>query len=248
MTMPDNPWQLDAFVDGELDLAGQLAMEARLRDDAELRSQLQALRKLRDTVRGRATYHAAPPDLRARVQALVAPRAPGPRRRSLPAWPWWAGAASLAASVVLALQLLLAPSLQERQVEQDVVASHVRATLGQRALDVASSDHHTVKPWLSSRLDFSPEVRELEGGNAALLGARVDYIGGRPVAALVYRAGQHVADDFTWPTTGADRAPTLSSTRGFNVAHWTRGGMEHWLISDLNREELRELARRLGKP
>lgn len=246
MTIPDAPWQLDAFVDGELDLAAQVEMETRLHDDAELRSQLQALRQLRDTIRGRATYHAAPADLRERVQALVAPRKPVGRRLRLPSWPWWMGAASLATAVVLALRMVLMPMGLDRQIEQDIVASHVRATLGQRSVDIASSDHHTVKPWLSSRLDFSPEVREPQAGNAALLGGRVDYVGGRPVATLVYRVGQHVADDFTWPSPGADRALTVSSARGFNIAHWTRGGMEHWLISDLNRGELGQLARELA--
>lgn len=249
MTMPDSRWQLDAYVDGELDLPAQLEVEARLREDAELRAQAQALRKLRDTVRGRATYHAAPDALRERVKALVAPRAPAaPPWRVAVGWRWGAGAAALAAAAVLAVNTALLPMQAERRIEQDVVASHVRATLGQRAVDVASSDHHTVKPWLSSRLDFSPPVPELQGGNAALLGGRVDYVGGRPVAALVYRVGPHVADDFTWPGTGAERPPVLSSTRGYNVAHWTHGGMTHWLISDLNRDELAQLARQLARP
>ena len=246
MTRLDPRWQIDAYVDGELDLAAQLELEARLREDANLRMQVQSLRKLSDTVRGRADYHVAPLAMRARVQALLAPQLVPSRARRPFAWPLWAGAAAVAAAAVLAFNLVLLPLQAERRIEQDVVASHVRATLGQRSVDVASSDHHSVKPWLSARLDFSPDVRELQGANAMLLGGRVDYVGGRPVATLAYRVGAHVADDFTWPSTAADRAPVLSSTRGFNVAHWTRGGMTHWLISDLNRDELARLARQLA--
>ena len=211
-----------------------------------LRMQVQGLRTLGDTVRGRADYHVAPPAMRARVQALLAPQSAPVRARRPFAWPVWSGAAAFAAAAVLAFNFVLVPLQAERRIGQDIVASHVRATLGQRSVDVASSDHHSVKPWLSSRLDFSPDVRELPGGKSVLLGGRVDYVGGRPVATLVYRVGAHVADDFTWPSTAADRPPVLSSTRGFNIAHWTRSGMTHWLISDLNRDELARLARQLA--
>lgn len=247
---PSDPRQeLDAFVDGELDLAAQLAVEARLAEDPALRAQVQGLRRLREALRGQADYHAAPPALRSRVQALLAqqPRQQPPAKSwQRSALPRWAGAAAFAAVAVLAVNLGLLPLYAERQIGEDVVASHVRATLGQRSVDVASSDHHALKPWLSSRLDFSPPVGEARVGNAVLLGGRVDYVGGRPVAALVWRAGAHVADEFTWPSADGDRAPVLSSTRGFNIAHWTRHGMAHWLISDLNREELQQLARQLA--
>ena len=28
-----------------------------------------------------------------------------------------------------------------------------------------------------------------------------------------------------------------SSQRGFEIAHWTRSGMNHWVISDLGRDQ-----------
>jgi hypothetical protein len=62
----------------------------------------------------------------------------------------------------------------------------VRSTLGQHLVDVASSDHHTVKPFLSSKLDFSPPVNALQIPGSVFVGGRVDYLDGRPVAALVY--------------------------------------------------------------
>lgn len=148
---------------------------------------------------------------------------------------------------IVAFNLAVLPAREEQRTEEDVVASHVRATLGQRAVDVASSDHHTVKPWLSSRLDFSPPVHELAQSGSALLGGRVDYVDGRPVAALAYRHAGHAVDDFIWPTTKGDRPVTLATARGFNIAHWTRAGMTHWLISDLNATELAQLAADLGR-
>jgi len=48
----------------------------------------------------------------------------------------------------------------DERIAQEALASHVRATLGNRLFDVASSDQHTVKPWLSARLAFSPPVAD----------------------------------------------------------------------------------------
>lgn len=247
MTSTRDVLRLNAFVDGELGLDEQLQIETRLGEDAGLRAQVERLRASREAVRESADYHAAPADLRQRLDAIVAARPPRVRARvDWFAWRPWATAFAAVAVAAIAINVaLLAPRADER-IEQEVVASHVRATLGQRTVDVASSDHHTVKPWLSAKLDFSPPVNELSGPGSALLGGRVDYVNGRPVAALAYRHAGHLVDDFIWPATGADRPVAMSASRGFNVAHWTRSGMTHWLISDLNPTELAQLARELS--
>jgi anti-sigma factor RsiW len=69
---------------------------------------------------------------------------------------------------------------------------------------------------------------------AVLLGARVDYLDGRPVAALVFRQGAHVVNTFVWPGAAADSSPGFTAQRGFQLAHWSQGGMTHWVVSDLN--------------
>ena len=46
-------------------------------------------------------------------------------------------------------------------VAVEAVTTHVRATLNNHLIEVASSDQHTVKPWLSARLDYSPPVQDL---------------------------------------------------------------------------------------
>jgi anti-sigma factor RsiW len=255
MNTPIDLQQLNAFIDGELDLKSQLEFEARLRHDAALRTQADRLRQWRGALREGADYHAAPAALRQRLRASLAPPVAPPTPR-----PWagaaaavqrWLGwrpmAASLAMASVLAVALNLAwmRQAQNDRVLNDVVASHVRSTLGQRLVDVASSDRHTVKPWLSSKLDFSPPVTELPLPGSAFLGGRVDYVDGRPVAALAYQQGQHVVNSYLWPSDGKDRAAAFSSERGFQIAHWTRSGMNHWVISDLGREEFIVVAKAL---
>jgi anti-sigma factor RsiW len=236
---------LQAFVDGELDLKVQLEFEQRLRDDALLNAQVQSLRRLRSAVREGADYHAAPAALRMPWHAQDdAPAATAVAAR----WRGWqplAAGLGLAMVLMLAVQLAWLQSSKDQRLLDDVVASHVRSTVGQHLVDLASSDHHTVKPWLASRLGFSPQVSERPSPSAVFLGGRVDYLDGRPVAALAYRHGQHVVNSFLWPTEAGDRAPRYAVERGFQIAHWSRGGMNHWVISDLNREEFGAVVRTL---
>lgn len=241
---------LDAYIDGELDLAGQLAFEARLRTDPALAGRVEARRELRDAVRAEASYHRAPDRLRARLssaaglpEALGTARDPVPRRA--PATSARAAFAGRRTALQLGLAVLLAGGAtlagfdlsREARLRDAVVASHVRATLGEHLVDIASSDHHAVKPWLSARLDFSPPVVDAPLPDMVFLGGRVDYLDDRPVAALAYRRGRHTLDLFVWPADGGDSAPAFSQARGFRTAHWRHDGMTHWAVSDLGPEE-----------
>jgi anti-sigma factor RsiW len=257
MTTPIDRQQLDAFVDGELDLNGQLAFEAQLAGDAALRRQVEETRQLREAVREKASYHVAPDALRRRLAATrtalpqprpAAPAAPGGGAfgaigligESVQRWFGWrplAASLSFAAVLAVAVNLAWLQSPKDDQLSEQVLASHVRATLGQHLVDVASSDHHTVKPFLSSKLGFSPPVDELQIPGSVFLGGRVDYLDGRTVAALVYRQGEHVVNSFVWPGSSFDSKPRFSAERGYLTAHWSHNGMNHWVISDVNRTE-----------
>lgn len=259
---------IHAFVDGELGVERQLEIERAMADDPVLRSRVAQVRDVRAAVRDDATYHPVPEALRARIEAMTAStdaprRATAPRDaspRTVPSatpsareawarwWDWRPLSAAMAATVALSfgMHLYLDRERRETRLVDEVVASHVRSTLGEHAIDIASSDHHTVKPWLSSKLDFSPPVRDTGIGSAVFLGGRVDYLDGRPVAALVYRQGPHLVDAFVWPVTSGDRGVSFSTARGYQIARWTRQGMCHWVVSDVNRAEFVDLVNRLS--
>jgi anti-sigma factor RsiW len=129
----------------------------------------------------------------------------------------------------------------------------VHATLGNQQIQVASSDQHTVKPWLSARLDYSPPVRDFAQDGFALLGGRIDYLDRHPVATLVYRVRNHTIDVYVRPETRSRVPPSaLRTIRGFNVAHATGSGMDWLAVSDVNPDELagfvQKLARESGMP
>ena len=246
-----DPLTLNAFVDGELDALTQRQIEERVAHDDGLGREVAALRQLRRNVRDLADYHHAPDPFRQRIESMLpASAAPATRLSAgkgvLQQWFDWRP--MLVSFAVLAMALLLLnPAAwrpgQDDRLGREVVASHVRSTLAQHLVDVASSDRHTVKPWLSSKLDFSPPVAEPPLPGSVFLGGRIDYLDGRPVAALVYRQGEHVVNMFVWPTVAADSAAVFSLDKGFQMAHWSRSGMTHWVVSDLNRAEFGAIVR-----
>jgi anti-sigma factor RsiW len=108
--------------------------------------------------------------------------------------------------------------------------------------DVASSDRHTVKPWLSSRLDFSPPVFDFAGDGFPLVGARLDYAARSPVAAVVYKHRQHIINVFVgYRSEQSGAVARMSRKRGYNLIGFHAGGMSYWAVSDLNVEDLRKL-------
>jgi len=129
------------------------------------------------------------------------------------------------------------------------VAAHLRSLQAQHLTDVASTDTHTVKPWFAGKLPFSLPVRDFAAAGFPLQGGRLDYVAGRPVAALVYRSRQHVINVLAWPVeTSRCSATTHERQAGLNVLHWTCGGMAWWAVSDVNLLDLQALAAHLQEP
>ena len=258
MTREEATRLLHAYVDGELDPAKTLELEAHLAENPSARAACERLREMSAAIRDKADYHAAPAGLEARVRAAIPA---GPENVSArPAWwrwltpagavaaDWLRPAASFAAVALVTWVVALGymrPNEDER-ITQEVLASHVRATLTNRFYDVASSDQHTVKPWLSARLAFSPPVADLSSSGFELAGGRLDYIGAQPVAVLVYKRRAHLIDVFVWPVE-AQKSEQTSTRDGFNIEHFAKNGMNYWLVSDLSRNELNDLARLIAE-
>ena len=172
--------------------------------------------------------------LRARMRRLLHRPRPLSREKGkhfkLPAfirhWSFVPSAAALAAS----LFLVLAAPKNTSSIQNEILESHVRSLLVDHLTDVASSDQHTVKPWFNGKIDFSPPVVDLAAQGFPLVGGRVDYIGGRVVAALIYRRHGHFINVFVWPAPSA--ATTTTTLEGYTLTNWTENGLNFWAVSD----------------
>jgi len=163
------------------------------------------------------------------------------------AWRWLAAAATLVAAIGGTWQVATTVS-DGRALADQVLASHVRSLMPGHLTDVASTDQHTVKPWFNGRLDYSPAVSDFAGAGYPLIGGRLDYVGGRPVAALVYGRRQHMIDVLLWPKESGPKAGPASLTRqGYHLVHWVGPQYTYWVVSDLAPAELRQFAELLQR-
>jgi len=200
-----------------------------------------------------ATRYAAPADLRARIvhalERTDPPTREPSRRPRATLWQRWglAGAAFAGGALLtLALGPLLALQEKDAQFSDALIASHVRSLMANHVSDVESSDQHTVKPWFTGKVDFSPPVQDLAQSGFPLLGGRLDYVNHRPVAALVYGRKQHIINLYVWPEVEkTEGVNTERSRQGFNMVGWSEAGLRFWAISDLATDELRTFAKRL---
>ena len=249
MSCPYTEQDVAAYLDGELDLASALAFERHLAECPEHARALAAQRALREAIQSSDLRFRPAPGLARRLRRAATAE---PEPLSWLSWPGLRTVAALLLVAVVSWSLgRVWPARPVPGLADEIVASHVRSLLAGHPADVASTDQHTVKPWFTGKLDYSPTVIDLSGRGFPLVGGRLDYLGHHPVAALVYRAGRHVINVFTWPAAyGGDAGPALSATsrQGFHVVHWTRGGMTYWAVSDASEERLRQLAGLLSAP
>src|SRR5262249_36760272 len=130
----------------------------------------------------------------------------------------------------------------DREADQ-LVAGYLRVAMSDHAVDVASSDRHTVKPWFAGRIDYAPPVHDLTVVGFPLVGGRLDVVDGRKVAVLVYQRNQHKFALILWPAAAAANSPARVSQRdGFAVAEWRHGGFELRAVSDVTPAEMTSFA------
>jgi anti-sigma factor RsiW len=240
---------LHAHLDRELDPVVSATVDAHLESCAKCARTFERLTSLRTAIKQHATYYRAPDALADRIRSKTG----GSRKPAEVRAPrgWWLplGTAIAATAVLTWVTAIQMEGLSvDEKIAAQVIVGHSRAVLTEHLTDVTSSDQHTVKPWLSSKLDFSPPVTDLAAAGYPLIGGRLDYLDHRTVAALVYRHRQHVINVFVWPDekSGTAESRPIVSKQGYNLLNWTGSGMNYWAISDLNAEEIKTFAQTLA--
>ena len=270
MTLRDDPTLLlHAALDGELDAAGMMDIEAQLAADPALAAEYARLGALRAAIRARIPREAAPDSLRARVLSMaesgsLAPSAPEPLRArihsgilSVTQWvkrtleaaprlgllesPYRSLAASLMLGIALgagASGLFRAPTAGD-DMERAIVAGYVRGRLSGQPVDVATSDRHTVKPWLAAKIASPTTVVDLAKDGFPLVGGRIDVIGMTPVATLIYQRREHQIALTEMRASGDASGAMRRETRdGFSLLSWSHEGRRFMAVSDMPPSEL----------
>jgi anti-sigma factor RsiW len=243
---------LHGFIDGELDAAHSLQLEQHLAACSHCSDQLERLQLSKRIVTQEGVRWRTPDHVRARILAAISRESTtqdrlsatagneesGRRFRVLGFVQQWMFVPSLAA-LAASLFLVVAPLQDRSSIQDEVVAGHVRSLLVDHLTDVATSDQHTVKPWFNGKIDFAPPVLDLAPQGFPLVGGRIDYIGGRVVAALVYRRQGHLINVFAWPAPPT--AMTATTRDGYNMTSWSKDGLSFWAISDVGADQLNGL-------
>jgi anti-sigma factor RsiW len=237
----DSQTMLHAYFDGELDAADSLAFEQSMAKDAALAGRYRSLLALRQLMRDSLPRPAVPGLLRAQMIERYA-------RPAGPASAWRTMAASLLIGAFLASGLtyaLVAPRPQYR-ISEAILAAHQRSLLAAQPIDVASSDRHVVKPWLSAKLAASPAVVDLANQDFPLVGGRVDIVDSHAVATLVYRRREHLISLTAVPlaTAAEAQAPEKAgSSGGYATLRWQDGDFAYYAVADLPPADLQHFVR-----
>src|SRR5256886_10562267 len=253
---------MDGYLDGQLDPITNQAIEQHLRECPKCDQAYKSHGSLIHAIGNATPYYKAPAELRERIQSSLRdeiaelpprdvardPHPLFPRRQPRPrailwetSWNWLALAAAIIFAAIIALTLV--PRLQRPGADQflatQLIASHVRSLMANHLTDVASSDQHTVKPWLDAKLDFAPPVVDLAGEGFPLIGGRLDYLDNPPVAALAYQRRKHFINLFVWPgKTGAPRPTEAMSREAYHLRRWADPDFNYWAVSDVNANDL----------
>jgi anti-sigma factor RsiW len=237
---------MHAYLDGELDPSVGLQFEQHIGECPACSKALAEQQAMQAAMKADSLYFKAPTTLQDRLRASLKKQSSARPVR----FPWrWAAAAACVAFCIglgfLLAQFAFAPSVHDR-LTQEVASAHIRSMQAKHIVDVEGPDRHVVKPWFNGKLDFAPPTPNLEKEGFPLVGGRLDYLNGRPVAALVYKRREHFINLFVWPDSGGESRDFQRETRqGYHLIHWSKTGMNYWIASDLDPIELNELAQRL---
>jgi anti-sigma factor RsiW len=153
---------------------------------------------------------------------------------------------SLAASLMLGIALgagaygLFVSSTADDEVQRAIVAGFVRGRLSGQPVDVATSDRHTVKPWLAGKIASATTVVDLATDGFPLVGGRIDMVSTTPVPTLVYQRREHqiALSEMPAPVRDASSEPRGETRDGYSLLRWADRGRLYVAVSDLSPAEL----------
>lgn len=204
---------------------GESQDDSHLRDCAACATAVLSELQLKRAVREAMPRYEVPESLRARIRGR---KAPSPVLH-------WIGLAAAAVIVVV-----LAFAMTRRAPMNELVDLHATLLASPNAVDVLSTDKHTVKPWFEGRVPFAVPVPELQPP-FRLVGGRVVYWHQQPGAYLLIAKGAHRISLFIF----RDEL-RATETRDMTSEVWRQNGLTFVALADVPKQDLDALRRAFG--
>ena len=232
---------LEAYLDGELELTGQLDLEAHLAGCTSCKKATETATKFHDALHMNMPVYKAPPELRAKVQAVLRKES-----KSETGWipairrPLLCAAAVLLVCVLSVAAWMTTSRDKERALIAQAIWNHSHSLLVDHLLDVTGSDQHVVKDWFTGKLGYAPPIVNPSEARYKLAGGRLDMLENQQVAAIVYRHQDHVINEFVWPAANRTIDFDVQSHQGYSMCGWNKSGFNYLVVSDLSQADTEE--------
>ncbi|MFZ1081483.1 MAG: anti-sigma factor [Candidatus Kryptoniota bacterium] len=242
---------IHGYLDEELDVKTSMEISEHIEQCGRCANNLSTFTNQSKALKSDELYYHPSQDFRKRVYSAI-------RKERRPWYSsdesrWRVPALALSLVVLFAIVWAIGPlshgiSGHDDLIQTEILDSHVRALLSDHITDVLSTDQHTVKPWFNDKIDYSPDVKNLDAEGFILIGGRLEYIDGKPVAVIVYRRAKHIIDLYSWPEPEShETSSKLATIRGYHMITWNSSNSTYCVVSDVEEGQLEEFREQLGK-
>ena len=239
---------LETYLDDEMTLSDRRMIESHITSCEACNAKLNEHKVLQEAIFNLGE-ESVPYSLRRNIDSQI--KALTDKEPASEKWKWWSFSAAgmVMSSVLTAAVLILGTGLPvERDINDPFINAHIRSLMANHITDVTSTDKHTVKPWFSGKLPFSPSVHKLKMKQLKLVGGRLDFVRDKPTASIVYKLREHVINVFI-QREQIEKMNTdvkLVHKSSYNIASWHKNGLNYRAISDLNKKELEVFSKKLA--
>ena len=205
-----------AYVDKELELTRQPDLEKHLAGCLSCQAAAEEVNNFSSLIQMNIPVYKAPGELKAKIQASL-------RRESRPKLEWFSrvslplayAAAVLIVSFAVPWPWRTFSPTKDQELVAQAISNYVRSLIAAHLADVNARDEHTVKPWFTGKLDYSPPVVDLSEAGYTLIGDRIDLI-----------------NLFVWPVASRKLDLNVQSDRGYHFCGWNKAGLNYLCISE----------------
>lgn len=242
--------KLDAYVDGELDLAEARVLAEHVRTCPGCAADALQRVQMKRAVQTAGQRYAPSAELRNRISKSATAKP----RRHFSFWQILAAPALVLLVLSVATNFYMGRENARRQrVYSELADLHVTALASAAPVDVVSTDRHTVKPWFQGKIPFTFNLPELQGSEFTLLGGRVTYFAQTPGAHLIYQVRKHEVSVFIFQDrafeshgeAAASLPAGVAHALSFNVENWTQDGLRYFVVGDVGSGDIQALSKLL---